>query len=207
MASYSDNFNRVSLGADWSLVDGGWETYNSQQIRRNAFSSTFPAWTTYVNAMDSLNHYAQIDWEYAEGDLGFLSPVIRCPDTSNKYGYEIRYRPGSSLNQLIRRSAAGNATLASLGNGSGPPKTMRLQANGAIFSWSADSAEYEYEDVDHENYPGLYVGLCGHSDDKVRGDSFIAEDLASSSTPTLSNPTATVTGPNTATVGCTVSYS
>lgn len=213
MASYSDNFDRTSLGADWVSVTGGWyiEGSDTQTIRGSNFTGGYPIWCAYATPLDSSNHWCSFKVKSLANQYAHFAPAVRVQDTTNRSGYFWRYRQQNADSLLIRIVSGANTTLASAGNGINTDEhVLKLEADGAIFrAYDDDVLKLEYEDLDFSSYLGTYVG-CAANDTSTalsKGDDFLAEDLAAPAyNVTLSNPLAAANGQNDWSGSCDVAY-
>lgn len=80
MASYSDNFNRASLGANWTEINGGtWGINASTTLRQSQSAFVYRGLRWDGGAFASNNFYARVTAQ-AQAGQGF-GVLVRCPTT------------------------------------------------------------------------------------------------------------------------------
>ena len=81
MASYTDDFNRASLGANWTAINGGtWAINASTVLRQTQATGAYRGLRWAGGAFDSANIYAGVTAQASANDRGF-GIIVRCPTT------------------------------------------------------------------------------------------------------------------------------
>lgn len=184
MAAYSDDFNDAGL-VGWTAIDGDWDNLGPGEIRRTTAdsASTFPNIIRYDSELDTKDHFAQIDFTYAQGAFSFMGPCVNVAGTG-KEAYLTRFRASGSNSTIEQFSGTTLTTFVDTGAGTGPTKTIKLERDGEflrLYDGGVEIASYEIVGTpfDHKR-----AGLAAHSNlnNSSRGDNFSAEDLASGTT-------------------------
>lgn len=176
-ATYSDDFNRALLGANWTAVNGGW-SIDANRLARSTFGSVEAA-VRYGPALDTDDHYCQIDFVGQGASVnGYLGPAVRFDPSAATY-YSGVARAGGALRWIQKRIGGTLTTLASDALGSGPPKTLRLDVSGSTLTLYVNGV-VALTVTDASITGNLQVGVQAHpvSAGNVHGDNFLASDIA-----------------------------
>jgi len=169
----SDNFNRATLGANWTAVDGTWDIYNSVQLRNTA-EVVIPATLRYdASSLSSDDHYAQITYLSASMTSKWMGPMVRFA-SDGETGYCARIHALGTERNIYKDVAGTLTSLWTDANGGGPPQTIKLSADGTSISLYDDGVLAQTI-TDSAISGNLRVGVASFS--ITRGDNFIAEDL------------------------------
>lgn len=182
-AEYTDDFNRSTLGADWTNLDGGFDIYNDSMIEGPTTSQT-GGWyseTRFKKDLDSDNHFAQIEFVENNSSGRWIAPAVRFDSASITY-YGGRCR---SSDQTIEKFVNDSKTeLADFGGGGGPPRTIRYEADGSTISLYNEAgivAEPAFvgDVTDTEIVGFTRTGIQAHPNNGrvARGDNFWISDL------------------------------
>jgi len=171
----TDDFNRPDLGAAWTAVDGWWSIYNSQQIQCTGGGSANMASARYESDLSTDDHYAQLEFTYAENTYRWLGPAARFAATAET-AYVGLVRAEGGLRKLVKCIGGTLTDLGSDAGGSGPPQTVKVWAVGSTIKLFDDDVEI-FSVTDTSITGNLRCGLGGDPAGTERGDDFLAEDV------------------------------
>lgn len=121
MATYSDNFNRASLGANWSAINGTWAINAST----DAICTVDSGWNQleYVGGVaDTVDQYSQC---VVVLNTNYCGPALRCVVGVNSL-YAGVSKPTST--HTIRKIVSGTPTTLATGGSSSAGDTHKLTA-------------------------------------------------------------------------------
>lgn len=147
MASYSDNFNRASLGSDYTAVNGGnWAVDASTYLTQEQTTGVYRA-LRYNSAMDSNDIDVSCDVYSPNGAVG-AGIIVRLPNTGTATadidGYGIIFFPGDTF-YLIRWDGGDDSGIG-YGNAWGTPATstyytLRVTVQGSTITGYVDGVQ------------------------------------------------------------------
>ena len=175
-APFTDDFNRATLGDDWSTVRGSWGISSNEIQRTSATSATDLAIVRCTVARGSTDQYTEVDFATASGDLPWMSPMLRM-SADGLTGYYTICRAQNSLTAIGKIVDGTTTTLASGSNGGGPPRRLRFQAIGTDLRLYSDDVLLLSATSDATIDDGLFTGLTGHTNNVSTGDNYEAGDL------------------------------
>ncbi|MCA9414210.1 MAG: hypothetical protein KC944_23565, partial [Candidatus Omnitrophica bacterium] len=182
--TYTDDFNRASLGAGWTSVYRTWSISSNRITHAGGVSGTQSASVRYESDLSSDDHYSQVDYTTTTDPQGYTSALCRFSTGSSTY-YEMLSREASSL-RLIRKWVSGSATtLDQDTGGTAPPQTMYVSADGSTIIGKEDGSTI-FTVTDTAISGNLRCGIGSHPNNPTTGDNFVCEDIlvSSPSTPT-----------------------
>lgn len=174
--TYTDDFNRASLGSDWTSVDGGYTITGSTELYFNVNASALPGSARYEHDLSSDDHFVQIDWTSASSANYFIGPAARFDPSAETLYYAVA-RENSPRKFIGKVVAGSNSTLwtESL-SGTGAPHTVKIVCDGSNLSMYVDAVLGQtITDTSITGY--LRTGIVSHSTRFAQGDNFVAEDL------------------------------
>lgn len=187
MASFSDNFNRASLGANWTAVNGGtWAINASTTLRQTLSGNVYRGLRWNGGAFDSNNFYARVTAQAPVG-AGF-GVLVRCPTTGTALtdidGYAIVGYPGD---QWYRIEFTNGSDAGYIGLGgtvtANTNYTIEVRANGSTITVYANGSQLaSWTDTTYTTGGAMLVTYGG----TVTFDDFEAADLATTVALTLS---------------------
>jgi len=208
MATYSQIFDSSTdtFSDDWTSVDGYW-SIDSDQLWFNGSGGTWPSWVDYNSALDTQWHYCEIKCVSVALTAGFMSPIVNAVP-GEKTGYASLTRQSSSISRLTKYvDGESSTTLASTGEGEGPPIVNRLERDGAFLRLYKDGVEIAEYEILGTPLSGTGVAIKGHSNTGSRGEDFFAGDISQSAgAPTLSLPNVTSITANSAVPNVTLTF-
>lgn len=181
MASVSDNFNRASLGSNWTADSGGWSIISSTYVQSDAATSAVSLMRYTGTAMDSANHYVQALRRDAPS-AGHAGVTARqASSTATYYVADYEGEWSGSGGWRLQKVVSGSATTLDSGNpaGWGEQVTLRIDVDGTSISATLDAGQ-DLSATDSAITSGTYAGLSGGWEDAGEFDDFEAEDLAAS---------------------------
>ena len=172
----TDDFDRASLGADWSVISGTWGI-RSNEVLTDGKGATWPNRIKNTNALSSDDHYVQIDFTNdLSSSNAFLGPMARWDDSLQTY-YWGCIRAGGDIRSYSKVIEGVGTNLDGDTNGSGPPQVVKIQCNGSTIKFYDDGTEI-FSVTDTGITGNTKTGLAGHTSNDALGDDFIAADLA-----------------------------
>ena len=186
MTNYRDNFNRASLGADWTSINGTWGISGSSELECSAPPSSGVSSVRYEHDLDGVDHACRIEFTSDDGNsLSWLGPCVRHSASAATY-YAALQRVSGGVRQ-IRKVVNGSATgLASDSGGGKAPTTLTLAVDGsslALYHNKADGTPnltVTDTSITGNTRCGLQTGNQPTAD--PRADDFHAYDLPSTYT-------------------------
>ncbi len=181
-ATITDDFNRTDESLDagpWVEIDGNWSVTSNEVERTTQTATAFPACCHHTTSLASDDHFAEIVYKTQENNFSFMGGAARASGTSdtNENLYFSRIRARNSDRVLAKSINGTHTDLASDASGSGPPQTVKTEANGSTIKLF--DAGVEVHSVTDTDLTGtLTVGLAGHNNRASTGDDFDAADLA-----------------------------
>lgn len=174
MTSYRDNFDRATLGADWTAVEGAWDI-SANQIRQTGPGRGA---VRHEPALDSANHGCRIE-DLATNSDGFVGPAVRFSSSANTL-YEGIQRSTGGLRRLAKRVSGTVTSLASDAGGGAPPTALTLTVDGSSLALYHDdvSGAANLTATDTSITGNTRCGLVGFQANQP-GDDFHAFDLPS----------------------------
>lgn len=205
MASYSDDFNRASLGANWAAVNGGtWAIDASTYVSQAASGGAYRV-LRYSGALDSDDVDVTIRVRSANGvGAGIVVRVPGSGTTSTSVdGYAILSFPGDAF--YIVRMDNGDDSGVGYGYAWGAPTantwyTLRIVVDGSTITGYVNGTErFSFTDSTYSGSGNRSVGLLSYSTTPLYDD-FAAADISSggSTYNLVANILATSTTPDTA---------
>ena len=176
--SYTDDFNRASLDANWVQGTGGY-VINSNQIESTVSGVDGERSIAYTYHLSSPDMSVQIDFTQADATTGYVGPFARLQHFRNEYqqfGYGGLVRSSGGL-RILRRVTLGVSTdLADDSSGSGPPQTLKIETDGSTITFYDDGVQiFQVTDTAISN--NTRAGILMHISTDCRGDNFAASDL------------------------------
>lgn len=204
----TDDFNRASLGSNWTTGYGTWTISASTLLHGSGSSENFVYWNADSFGAD---HYSQIDWSSVGGG-SYGGPCVRASGS----GYIAFYASGSEdylfysngngsdWNEITSGTTGVSAsdTMYVSASGSSPSVTVATKVNGGQF-YSDQSTAVAYTGA---------AGACSYADAYL--DNFEGDDLggggganvdAATSAASASGVAPTVEGVQSPTVNATTS--
>lgn len=210
MASYSDNFNRASLGTGWATLNGGtWGIDASTYLTQEQTTGTYRA-LRYESTFDSNDIDVTME-VYSPGTNVGAGIIARLPNTGTATadidGYGLIFFPGDTF--YLLRFDSGDDAGVGYSNAWGTPSTntyytLRLTVQGSTVTGYVDGTQrFQFTDTTYSGSGNRRVGAISYgsvsNSNGARFDNFVALDIVSSQTITpnlLSNantfPTALV---------------
>ena len=176
----TDDFNRASLGSNWTVIDGSWSIDSSVELFNNTSSSATSIASIRYDATDlsSSDHYTQIVFVSQSSPDAWMTGMVRfSPSVHTAYFGIIR---GSDSLSTIRKIVADTPTVLVTGSGgASAPHTGKLQIDGSSLELFKDAASIETV-TDTAIPSGTRVGVNSHPNFDItsKGDDFEAADLA-----------------------------
>lgn len=172
MASYLDNFNRTTLGANWSAIDGNWSIYSSTEVQQSA-GGTHPAAVEYQGNQED-DQRTEIDHTYASATTYYIAPCVRMAKATDDF-----YMFVNRGNGLCRVYKQVGGTLTALGtdhaDGVGATKTLKLEVEGTTLR--AYVGGTSHHTVTDGTLSSGRPGIAAHSSGTQRGDNFVSVAL------------------------------
>jgi hypothetical protein len=173
----TDDFNRATLGSNWTVVVGTWNIRLSDEVRRDNGPGIPRASIRYDGEeLTSSDHYAQITVTQWDAN-GLMGPCVRFQPAANTF-YAAWI--GSVSNRRVEKVSAGTATQLSNSTATfSLPHIVKLNVIG-------DGLEFFYDGVsissvtDTTITTGTRVGIMAHpaaGGSDSRGDDFEASEL------------------------------
>ena len=176
--TYADDFNRASLGADWTAVDGVFTIASNEFRGPTIAASGFPGSARYEHDLSSADHYAQVDFVWAEATGAIACGAVRFSAAAETFYYGFIRASGSLRN--LAKCVTGTATnLASDASGFGPPHSaVRVTADGSTISFSVNGVTV-HSITDTSITGNLRTGIVTHNaiTSESTCDNFSAADL------------------------------
>lgn len=178
--SIVDDFNRASLGANWTAVDGTWSINASTELHSEGGATAPQATVRYDGtALSTSDHYAQITYTWQESNFSWMAPAVRFQAAANTfYGGFIRQQ--GTARAIFKVITGVQTSLNSDASGNGPSVIVRLDVSGSDLELFDDGVSALTVISDSSIPTGLYVGAWANKFDTAesRGDDFEAADLA-----------------------------
>lgn len=209
MANYSDNFNRASLGTDWTNINSGNWTIASSTYLQQSQSTGIYRGLRYNSVLDSDNVDVSIRC-YSNSNGTGVGLLVRAPNsgtaTTDLDGYAVMFFPGDTF--YLLRFDNGNDDAIGYGNTYGTPAlntyyTLRIVANGSTITGYIDGTQrFQITDTTYSGSGNRSVVLLSYGV-TPRYDDFSAADLVSSQTvsPSLLSNSNTFYSPTVANAG------
>lgn len=187
MATYSDNFNRASLGTDWTAVNGGtWAIASSTFLRQTDVTGTYRGLRFNPQmATDDVDVSVRC---YMGSGYG-AGVIVRSPNTGNTStsidGYGIIGFAGDQF--YLLRFDNGDDTGVGLGYSWGIPSpntyyTLRITVQGSTVTGYVDGTQrFQFTDTTYTGTGNRSVQLVSYGG-PVWYDDFSAQDIVSSQT-------------------------
>ena len=210
MASYSDNFNRATLGSGWATLNGGaWGIDASTYLTQEQTTGTYRV-LRYESTFDSDDIDVTME-VYSPGTNTGAGIIARLPNTGTATadidGYGLVFFPGDTF--YLLRFDSGDDSGVGYGYTWGSPSTstyytLRLTVQGSTVTGYVDGTQrFQFTDATYSGSGNRRVGAISYGSvsntNGARYDNFVALDIVSSQTITpnlLSNtntfPTALV---------------
>lgn len=183
----TDDFNRASLGSNWTSVDGTGQIVTSTTFRGNADGSDLPATLRYdATDLSSDDHYAQIDFTAQEDVFSHLCGAVRF-NASADTCYVGRIRAQNTQSFIEKVETGTRTSLTTDTSGAGPPHTGKLQVDGSSLTLYMDDSEVSSV-TDTAITGNLRVGLSWTHNKTSDGDNFEAGDLVAGNAFALNGP-------------------
>ena len=176
----TDNFNRASLGANWTALYGGpFGIFSSDDVyNTDGFAIGAIFWNPDTF---SANQYAQLVLTALGFDIGAIGPAVRCGETDNSYNWKGDDVPNPDPDRELTKVVAGTQTrLASDTTAPGLNSLFRLEVSGSSLTAKDDGLTI-FTATDTAIASGS-AGIFGHGDNTVRGDDWEGGDLAGGAT-------------------------
>lgn len=172
----SDDFNRATLGANWTSQLGTWRTYDSTEVENSG--STGSSVMTHATQLSSDDHYVQIKCTYRTTAKGhWTGPLCRAAASSTRTHYEGRVRTDTGFSRGIVKCVSDSFTNIAVYGADCLDKTVRLVCDGSSQTLYVDGSEVA-SSTDSAISGSVYVGVTTHPTAwSCRGDDFSAEDL------------------------------
>lgn len=130
MASYTDDFNRASLGANWTQDSGTWSIDSSIRLWQTNAATSYYKLRWAGGAMDSTNYYSEVQGVSSTSSRGF-GAFVRGAASSTVTYYTLVGFGGDSF-YLVEVTAGVETILASGGTcTANVTYTLRLTADGS----------------------------------------------------------------------------
>ena len=177
MADYTDDFNRASIGANWTVQSGTYNTSSSLYLRLHCDSITG---SIYYNASGAFAGDAYSQVVSASNDSYFgIGPTISCVAGANTFYFFEVNTGGSALVKVVAGSASNLAT-GGAGDASGTG-TYRLERVGnTLTAKIGGTTIFTVTDNSSPIAAGGYAGCGGEGDSSsFLIDSWAGGDIAS----------------------------
>lgn len=192
MANYSDNFNRASLGTDWTAINGGtWSIASSTYLQQTQSTGTYRG-LRYNNVLASDNVDVSVRCHSSNTTAG-VGLIVRAPNSGTAQtdldGYAIVFFPGDTFYFL--RFDNGNDGGRGYGFTYGAPAvntyyTLRITVQGSTVTGYVDGTQrFQFTDTTYSGSGNRSVALLSYGE-TTRHDDFSAQDIVSSQTVTPS---------------------
>lgn len=183
MASYSDDFNRASLGTNWTAVNGGtWAINASTVLRQTQSTGTYRGLRWAGGAFDSNNFFARVTAQ-ASANMGF-GVLVRCPTTGTAQadidGYAIVGFAGDQWYR-IEFSDGSDAGYVGLGGtcSANTNYTIEVRAEGSTITVLLNGSQLaQWTDTTYTSGGAMLISYGA----TITFDNFEAGDLASNQT-------------------------
>jgi len=190
MATYSDNFNRASLGTDWTAVnDGTWSIGASTYAQQAQSTGTYRG-LRYNSVMDSNDFDVSVRC-YSNNTNAGVGLIVRAPNSGTAAtdidGYGLIFFPSDTF--YLLRFDNGNDTGVGYTYTWGSPTintyyTLRIVAQGSTITGYVDGTQrFQFTDTTYTGTGNRSVILVSYGE-TPRYDDFSAADIASSQTVT-----------------------
>ncbi len=183
MASITDNFNRASLGSNWTVDAGGFSIISSSYVQSDT-TAAVPRMRYTGTALDGADQIVSFYRQIPPGSNKQSGPTARQASSAATFyacGYSGAWS-GSSGWELKKCVAGSYTTLDSESPlGWGHELTLELTVDGTSLSATAGGA-HDLSATDSAISSGSYAGIAGNWADSVEGDDFAAADLVAAST-------------------------
>lgn len=186
MATYTDDFNRASLGANWAAINGGtWSIASSVRAQQTQATGTYRA-SRYVSAMDGADVDVSAVINIANGGIG-AGLLVRMPGsgtaTADIDGYAIIGFSGDTF--YLLRFDSGNDAGVGYGNAwgtcsAGTNYTLRITVQGTTVTGYVDGVQrFQFTDSTYAGGSGQRsVALLSYGS-TPSWDNFSAADIVS----------------------------
>lgn len=192
MANYSDNFNRASLGTDWTAINGGtWSIASSTYLQQD-FATGIYRGLRYNNVLDSDDVDVSVRCYSNSGSTG-AGILVRAPNSGTAQtdldGYAIIFFPGDTF--YLLRFDNGNDGGQGYSYTYGTPATntyytLRITVQGSTVTGYIDGTQrFQFTDTTYSGSGNRSVALLSYAP-TPRYDDFSAQDIVSSQTVTPS---------------------
>lgn len=186
MANYSDNFDRASLGANWTAINGGtWATVSSTYLQQSAAIGTYRG-LRYTSVLDSDNVDVSVRCYSTASSTG-VGILVRAPNsgtaTADLDGYALVFFPNDAF--YIVRLDGGDDGGIGYGNTWGTPSTntyytLRIVTSGSTITGYIDGTQrFQITDTTYSGSGNRSVVLLSYAN-TPRYDDFAAFDVVSS---------------------------
>ena len=178
----TDDFNRADESLDagsWVEVDANFSVVSNEISRTGTDGSGFPGLAHHTTDLSSADHYAEIVFKTQQNNFAFMGGAARASGTSNsdENAYFGIVRAQGSLRTISKTVNGTNTNISTDSGGSGPPQTVRAEANGSTIKMFDDGVEI-FSVTDTDITGTLTAGIAVHYQDEATGDDFEAADLA-----------------------------
>jgi hypothetical protein len=208
MATYSDNFNRASLGTDWTNINSGtWSIESSTYLTQTASVEAYRG-LRYNSVLDSDNVDVSISAYSTDG--GGAGILVRAPNSGTEStdldGYAIVFFPNDTF--YLLRFDNGNDTGVGYSYTYGSPVentyyTLRITVqDSTVTGYINGTQRFQFTDTTYSGNGNRSVVVLGFNNTE-RYDDFSAQDIVSAQTinPTLFSNTNTFYNPVVSNVG------
>lgn len=186
MASYSDNFNRGSLGTDWTAINGGTWSIASSTYLQQTLSSDYTA-LRFNNVMGTDNVDVTLRCRIVSGGYGGAGVVVRAPNSGTSLneldGYGIVFFPNDAF-YLVRYDSGDDTGVGygySYGNASFDTfYTLRITVSGQTVTGFIDGVQrFQFTDSTYSGSGNRSVAAVSYGSPN-NYDDFVASDIVSS---------------------------
>lgn len=208
MASYSDNFNRASLGTGWATLNGGtWGIDASTYLTQEQTTGTYRV-LRYESTFDSNDIDVTME-VYSPGTNVGAGIIARLPNTGTATadidGYGLIFFPGDTF--YLLRFDSGDDAGVGYGYTWGSPSTstyytLRLTVQGSTVTGYVDGTQrFQFTDTTYSGSGNRRAGAISYgsvsNSNGARYDNFVALDIVSAQTitPNLLSNTNTLYAP------------